>query len=97
MTAKEKALELCQKFGWLGFKWEQTNFTTISLENSKQCAILAVDEVLKQFDGLHKPEYCAFDAIGDRKFHFDGEYNTHMTGYDMIAYWEEVKSEIKNL
>lgn len=47
MTPKEKALELCQKFGWTSFKWEQTNYTTLELKNAKQCAIIAVDEIIK--------------------------------------------------
>lgn len=47
MTPQEKALELCQKFGWLGFNWEQTNRTTLHLENAKQCAKIAVDEIKK--------------------------------------------------
>lgn len=63
----------------------------------KQCALIAVDEMLEIFEGLHKPEYCAFDAIGDRKFTFNGEYNEHMTGYDMVEYLIEVKSELEKL
>ena len=47
MTPKEKALYLCQKFGYLGIKWEQTEYTTLSLENAKQCALIAVDEIIK--------------------------------------------------
>ena len=50
MTPKEKALELCQKFGYLGIKWEQTNYTTLSLENAKKCALIAVDEILDILD-----------------------------------------------
>lgn len=47
MKPKDKALELCQKFGWLGIRWEQTDYTTLSLENSKHCALIAVDEIKK--------------------------------------------------
>lgn len=46
MTPKEKALQLCQKFGYLGIKWEQAQYTTLSLENAKECALIAVDEIL---------------------------------------------------
>lgn len=46
MSPKEKALELCQKFGWLGTKWEQTNFYSLDLKNAKQCALIAIDEML---------------------------------------------------
>jgi len=46
MTPREKALQLCQKFGYLGIKWEQAEYTTLSLENAKECALIAVDEIL---------------------------------------------------
>jgi len=59
--------------------------------------LFLVDEILKQFDGLHKPEYCAFDAIGERKFTFESEYPNYMTGYDMIEYWKQVKIEIDKI
>lgn len=64
---------------------------------SKLVSIIVVNEILKNFEGLHKPEYCAFDAIGERKFTFESEYIEHMTGYDMIAYWEDVKIQIESL
>lgn len=88
MTPKNKAIELFNKYAKM---WHA------STDDVKNCATIAVEEILKNFEGLPKPEYCAFDAIGERKFTFHGEYDTHMTGYDMIAYWEEVKIEIKNL
>jgi predicted proteasome-type protease len=47
MTPREKALQLCQKFGYLGIKWEQAEYTTLSLENAKECALIAVDEIYK--------------------------------------------------
>ena len=61
MTPKEKALELCQRFGYLGIKWEQTEYTTLSLENAKQCALIAVDEIgtlkVESFDKLPNPHH----------------------------------------
>lgn len=89
MTPKEKAIELVNRFK--GFEMTNENYAI------KQVAIIVVDEILKNFIGLHKPEYCAFDAIGERKFTFEGEYDEHMTGYDMEAYWNEVKEEINKL
>lgn len=56
-----------------------------------------LDEIIKNFEGLHKPEYCAFDAIGERKFTFESEYPECMNGYEMVDYWEEVKTEIEKL
>lgn len=83
MTAKDKAIELVNKM------------IAITLSGKKRNATTCVDEVLKQFEGLHKPEYCAFDAIGERKFTFESEHEECMTGYDMVAYWEQVKEEIQ--
>ena len=47
MTPREKALQLCQKFGYLGIKWEQAEYTTLSLENAKECALISVDETIR--------------------------------------------------
>jgi len=64
---------------------------------TKQCALIAVKHMKGILDGLHKPEYCAFDAIGERKFTFEGEHPDHMTGYDMLEYLEQVEQEIQKL
>ena len=88
MTPKEKAKELLDKYFWEAVPTKK---------QAKQCSLIAVDETLKQFDGLHKPEYCAFDCIGERKFTFKSEYPEHMTGYDMVEYWQQVKQEIEKL
>lgn len=95
MTPKEKAKQLFNSIRYM------------DNESGKDCAtcdcvVLPIakfmcDEILKQFDGLNKPEYCAFDAIGERKFTFESEYPEHMTGYDMVSYWEQVKSEFEAL
>ena len=63
----------------------------------KKFALIAVYEVLKVFKGLHKPEYCGFDAIGERQYTYKGEHEDQMTGYDMADYYNEVKTEINNL
>lgn len=83
MTPEEKAQELLSKFERGGFAEEH--------------ALSCVDEILKNFEGLHKPEYCFFDSIGGRKFTFDGEHSDGMTGYDMVEYWNEVKAYIEAL
>ena len=41
MTAKAKAIDLVNKFQW---KWD---IARMSLVNSKQCALICVDEVLE--------------------------------------------------
>lgn len=81
MTPKEKAEKLYRMFSLGGW--------------GKEHATNCVDEILEIFEGLHKPEYCAFDAIGERQYKFDGEYSEHMTGYDMVEYWEEVKKALQ--
>ena len=57
MTPKEKALQLCQKFGYLGIKWEQAEYTTLSLENAKECALIAVDEIISAIGFSSNDEY----------------------------------------
>lgn len=54
MTPKEKALSLCQKFGWLSTKWEQTGYNSLELENAKQCALIAVDEIIESMNCKNK-------------------------------------------
>ena len=97
MTPKQKAKELVNKLLNSLYNNGELSFRKILFPKAKECAIIAVDEIMKQFDGLHKPEYCAFDAIGERKFTFDSECSEHMTGYDMIAFWKQVKEEIDKL
>lgn len=50
MTPKDKALELCQQYGYLGLKWKQTNYTTLALENAKQCALIDVRNTVKALE-----------------------------------------------
>lgn len=85
MDTKDKAQELIEKF----------RQCVSGSSCAKEASLIAVDEILANFEGLHKPEYSVFDAIGERKFTFDGEYPEHMTGYDMVDYWEEVRDHIR--
>lgn len=101
MTPKEKATELINKFSPLVTTWDCYHDTPRDpdciLKDAKECALICVDEIMQIFECLTKPEYTAFDFIGDRKFTFKSEYETHLTGYDMQEYFEEVKTAIKNL
>jgi len=103
MNTKEKAQELVYKFKDLLHRHVGSSMlinhegSEQILAQAKKASNITVDEILKQFDGLYKPEYCAFDAIGERKFTFEGEYPEQMTGYDMVAYWEDVKVQIEAL
>ncbi len=89
MTPKEKAEEL--------YKTMYVQHSNIYPSTAKQCALLTVNYMKSIFDGLHKPEYCAFDCIGERRFTFEGEHPDHMTGLDMMEYLEEVEQELKKL
>lgn len=97
MTPKEKAYEFYHYYFNLLEPYFEIPNEEFNINRVKKCALVCCDEILSIFDGLHKPEYCAFDAIGERKFTYNGEYDTHMTGYDMVEYWNEVKLEIEKL
>jgi hypothetical protein len=105
MTAKEKAKELVDKYlnTIIHFPYIDTeNGDCIGTgymthQSAIGCALIACDEVLQIFEGLHKPEDCAFDAIGERKYTFDSEYENQMNGYEMVEYWQQVKGEINLL
>ena len=47
MNPKEKALELCQKFGYVTIYSDDNNGITLSLKTAKKSAIICVDEFLK--------------------------------------------------
>ena len=50
MTAKEKAIELVDRFQWKG------DVARMSLDNSKQCALICVDEKIGNYEEKYK--YC---------------------------------------
>lgn len=79
MTPKEKAKELVDKFSKHADTYHNGNF-----ENSKKCALIAVDEIISDLfdsfsvcDGLHPH---ARGLIGG-----------------MIINWKEIKQEIEKL
>jgi hypothetical protein len=47
MTPKDKAFELAHKFRLLEIRTSENSFMMISMADAKQCALVAVDEVLK--------------------------------------------------
>ena len=66
MTAKEKAIELVNKFQW---KWD---IARMSLVNAKQCALICVDEKIETYVknypyqeelALHTVEYYYLQAV----------------------------------
>lgn len=93
MKPKEKAQELVSKFKdhvnpYIGSGMlSNTHDDNAILFQSKQCALILVDEILNLIETLHKPEYCSF---------YSSEEDVK-DGYEVIAYWQEVRTEIENL
>ena len=76
MTPKEKAEELLSKY----------YFKVQTLAKQKQCALIAVDEILELKET--QEEY---------QIQYDnGEWSREL-GYRYSKYWQEVKQEIENL
>jgi hypothetical protein len=77
MTPKEKAFELFNKYKKhlpYYYQWEER----------KQCALIAVDELIKSYRAIYD------DCICD-----DDDYSEAEGG--MLNYWQEVKKEIEKL
>ena len=77
MTPKEKALELVQKY----FK---ANHQPYGFKDAKQCALIAVDELIESFNSI-------YDASIRNIEKYSGAQ------YEMRDYWESVKQEIEKL
>jgi hypothetical protein len=76
MTPKEKAWDLNQKFMELQHYLENNAWN-----NSKQCAIIAVDEIIDS---------------NPYKLSLEGKFLTEHITYD-INFWQDVKKEIEKL
>jgi len=52
MTPKEKAKELVEKYYQYGFPIEidRTIYFEVDYQNAKQCALIAVDEIIREVD-----------------------------------------------
>jgi len=48
MTPEEKAFELAHKFRLLEIRTSENSHMMISMADAKQCALIAVDEILEQ-------------------------------------------------
>lgn len=48
MTPKEKAFELAHKFRLIDIRTSESTTMMISMADAKQCALIAVDEILQQ-------------------------------------------------
>tara|TARA_R110002124_G_scaffold29080_3_gene101785 strand:+ start:512 stop:775 length:264 start_codon:yes stop_codon:yes gene_type:complete len=87
MTPKEKALHLYLIY-WDRLYEEQSRVIPTELaEQSKQCALICVDEVLENFDeGFIR--FSNNDAIKNK---------LHITSHYTLGFYKEVKEEINKL
>ena len=81
---KEKALELCQKFGRTTLFTDCNEGYTLPLEIAKKCASIAVDEILEL-------NVCWYDKQMVKDF--PKSYKNDQT----FEFWQEVKQEIEKL
>jgi len=66
MTPKEKAIELIKKFS--SFAHDEFGHEKINNYKSKQCALIAVDEILNNF-GLISESYIFYTSSSTRSFY----------------------------
>lgn len=85
MTPKEKAEELVYKF----MIEIATIYSDGTHPESKQCALICVEEIINQLDDIRKPEYTTFMDYSGLPIHTDG--------YDRIDYWQQVKQCLNEL
>ncbi len=57
MTSKEKAFELAHKFRLIDIRTSESTTMMISMTDAKQCALIAVDEILRIIN-LEMPDCC---------------------------------------
>jgi hypothetical protein len=84
MTLQEKAKELVAKYQNIDIEigGQYDGYLTMNLQDAKQCALVAVDEILK--------------ASPSKPIESDnGSYSSDII--ESIEYWQEVKTEIEKL
>jgi glutathione synthase/RimK-type ligase-like ATP-grasp enzyme len=82
MTAKEKAKELVEKYLNMNDGLIQ-EFIPIPIEGAKQCALIAVDEII------------AISSL--TKIVYTESTNNSISEYTEHYYWQQVKEEINKL
>jgi hypothetical protein len=97
MTPKEKAKELVNRFlglEYVLFQHDGEPFTfpqgRINLYSAKQCALIAVDEILKSEP--RSPSDVDWDDVGGTH-----QYYYQAQREEADKYWQEVKQEIEKL
>lgn len=89
MTPKEKAEELLSEY----------YFQVTTLEKQKQCALITVDEMIKQYKKITVSHYITcYKTYQD--FNNNFENIQHQLDHNVLSnfiYWQEVKQEINAL
>ena len=96
MNPKEKANELFDKYYIICQEFTEEIQCSIQ---AKQCALIAVDEMLKQFNKI-KVSHIITGYITYKDFEENLTSVQNQLDSEMISkwnYWNEVKDEIKNL
>ena len=88
MTPKEKAKELFDKFEYYVRIY---NDDTPRLDMQKQCALIAVDEIIKQ-ENVIVPQLIKIIKTLMEKRKLNESFKS-----DVNIYWKEVKKEIGNI
>jgi len=90
MTPKEKAKEIVNKYWSIGEQeWQDTPLTW---EEAKQCALIAVDEVIKYHESLYN------EGFKDVHIALSSPIKTYNDILNpLLKYWKEVKQEIDKL
>lgn len=83
MTPKEKAKELFKKYYCLKNN-SKTRINVINFDTAKQCALIAVDEII---NNIYKSSSFEIYYLNNDK----------MNEIEAISYWNEVKQEIEKL
>jgi len=79
MTPQEKAKQLANKY----FKESDLLYEDLTWIQAKECALIAVDEILNSYDNIFDDFVIKSDQVGGYK--------------NMKKYWNEVKQEIEKL
>lgn len=90
MTPKEKAKELVDKFAM--YLRANLRYDEEANEEAKQCALIAVDEILKSNSNIN-----VFISSKDVKYKNKAETEVKSDCKENLKYWQEVKQEIEKL
>lgn len=96
MTPKEKAEEIYRKY-WVYFTTEKS--VNSIFKHAKQCALIAVDEMIKQYKKITVPHLISCYKTQE-DFNNNFEYVQRQLDYNVINniwYWQQVKQEIELL